>query len=507
MTVYIFNLLVGFNFTGVDHAQGKRAQLLTELGIDYQYIFSEMPTRRELEFYSSIGIPEERQVSVYSSFTDNTNTLPTINLTDMEVILKEKLVDYSVTKENNNLIFYKEGYKVIVETSHLYKDKVTQISWFNHNYLLKIEHFSNTLLYTDYYSPIEKEHGLFAEIYKRTFYNLDGSVAFDTIYRLEGEYHIFPSGKILSKAELVNEYIENLNLSSKDLIILDRIVHSSFGQPLLKSTNGAKIIAVLHSEHYFERLVDADYGVGLSHEYYNYFNNLDRIDTFVVSTSEQAEKLHDYIKLHHHRTDIAIKVIPVGYIEKVSPNQKENGKQIVSISRITQRKRIDWLIKAVIEARKTVADISLNIYGAPDYAAYYNYLSDIIHHHQAEDYIQFKGYTSNKEIYKGYDILVNASVGESFGLVFLEAVSFGLPIIGFDVPYGSREFINDDKNGVLVPFSDSDEENIKNLSNSIIHLLTNPEFSSLKEGSYEVANRFLKSNILNEWKELLEVGT
>ncbi|HFI0467940.1 TPA: glycosyltransferase [Streptococcus suis] len=505
MTVYIFNLLVGFNFTGVDHAQGKRAQLLTELDTDYQYIFSELPTRRELEFYSSIGIPEERQVSVYHSFTDNTNTIPTINLTDMEAILKEKLVNFSVTKEDNSLIFYKEGYKVIVETSHLYKDKVTQISWFNHNYLIKIEHFSNTLIYTDYYSPIQKEHGLFAEVYKRTFYNMDGSVAFDTIYRLEGEYNMFPSGKILSKADLVKEFIENLNLSSKDMIIMDRIVHSSFGQPLLKSTSGAKIIAVLHSEHYFERLVDADYGVGLSHEYYNYFSNLDRIDTFVVSTVEQAEKLEHYIKHHHKRTDITIKVIPVGYIEHLSTNEKENKKQIVSVSRITQRKRIDWLIKAVIEAKKTIADVSLDIYGVPDYATYYNYLSDIIQQHEAEEYIQFKGYTNDKEIYRNYDILVNASVGESFGLVFLEAISFGLPIVGFDVPYGSREFINDNKNGALVPFSDSDEDNIQNLSNSIIHLLTSPEFSTLKEGSYEVANQFLKSNILNKWKELLEV--
>ena len=42
MTIYNFNLLVGYESTGVDYAQGYRARILRDL-CRQKYIFTELP--------------------------------------------------------------------------------------------------------------------------------------------------------------------------------------------------------------------------------------------------------------------------------------------------------------------------------------------------------------------------------------------------------------------------------------------------------------------------------
>jgi len=56
---------------------------------------------------------------------------------------------------------------------------------------------------------------------------------------------------------------------------------------------------------------------------------------------------------------------------------------------------------------------------------------------------------------KRSDIFVSASESESFGLVFAEAMSFGLPIVACRVG-GIPEVIEDGKTGLLVEANDPD---------------------------------------------------
>ena len=46
------------------------------------------------------------------------------------------------------------------------------------------------------------------------------------------------------------------------------------------------------------------------------------------------------------------------------------------------------------------------------------------------------------------------SHSEGFGMVLLEAISFGLPCISYDCPSGPRDIIENDVNGYLVPMDD-----------------------------------------------------
>ena len=56
-----------------------------------------------------------------------------------------------------------------------------------------------------------------------------------------------------------------------------------------------------------------------------------------------------------------------------------------------------------------------------------------------------------EEIYKNYEVYLSASTSEGFGLTLMEAIGSGLPIIGFDVPYGNQTFVTEGKNGYLIP--------------------------------------------------------
>ena len=62
-------------------------------------------------------------------------------------------------------------------------------------------------------------------------------------------------------------------------------------------------------------------------------------------------------------------------------------------------------------------------------------------------------------IFKCYiesSILLLTSVYEPFGLVLVEAMSCGLPVVSFDSDYGPREIISNEVDGFLIPNFDVD---------------------------------------------------
>ena len=60
------------------------------------------------------------------------------------------------------------------------------------------------------------------------------------------------------------------------------------------------------------------------------------------------------------------------------------------------------------------------------------------------------------EVYLNHDIFLISSRYEGFGLVTLEAMECGLPVIGFDIP-ANKELIRNGTNGFLVPCYDTKE--------------------------------------------------
>jgi glycosyltransferase involved in cell wall biosynthesis len=67
------------------------------------------------------------------------------------------------------------------------------------------------------------------------------------------------------------------------------------------------------------------------------------------------------------------------------------------------------------------------------------------------------------------DIIVQPSLFETFGLVYIEAFALKVPVIAFDVPAGN-EVMENNRTGLLVPKGDSNL-----LAEKIIYLSGNPQ--------------------------------
>ena len=93
-------------------------------------------------------------------------------------------------------------------------------------------------------------------------------------------------------------------------------------------------------------------------------------------------------------------------------------------------------------------ELSFDIYGK---GGEEGKLRSLIDELGAADYIHLKGHANLEKIYKNYEVYLSASTSEGFGLTLMEAIGSGLPIIGFDVPYGNQTFVTEGENGYLIP--------------------------------------------------------
>ena len=65
----------------------------------------------------------------------------------------------------------------------------------------------------------------------------------------------------------------------------------------------------------------------------------------------------------------------------------------------------------------------------------------------------FKGKEDLNKLLSDASIYLMCSYTESFGIVLLEAMSFGIPCLAFDSAEGAREVIEDGKNGFLIIYN------------------------------------------------------
>lgn len=153
--------------------------------------------------------------------------------------------------------------------------------------------------------------------------------------------------------------------------------------------------------------------------------------------------------------EIDIKVIPNGInTEHFSPPERRSPHsevRLITVARLLERKGIHTILQAC--ARPTALPIRLDIVGTGPYEPELRGLVDSL---GLGDRVRFLGYVPNEDLPKLYrraDIFVLPSSTESFGLVFAEAMSCGVPIAASNVG-GIPETVRDGIDGLLCPPND-----------------------------------------------------
>ena len=148
----------------------------------------------------------------------------------------------------------------------------------------------------------------------------------------------------------------------------------------------------------------------------------------------------------------AVEVIPHGvsanlFQPKVS--YPPFARRFVTIARLVSWKRVAMVIQAVIELHQALPDVTLTVYGEGELRTE---LEELIQKSGATAYIRLSGFVSKETLFATlctYDAFVLPSISEAFGLVFLEAMAAGLPVIGFDFG-GPADIIAPGVTGLLV---------------------------------------------------------
>jgi glycosyltransferase involved in cell wall biosynthesis len=122
-----------------------------------------------------------------------------------------------------------------------------------------------------------------------------------------------------------------------------------------------------------------------------------------------------------------------------------------AIGRLSYQKGFDVLIRAF---RQVEGHWELDIYGG---GSEHESLSALIVKYDLTDRVFLRGHTDAPlSAIDASDWFVLPSRFEGFGVVLVEAMARGVPVIASDCPHGPREILDDGRFGVLVPPDDAD---------------------------------------------------
>lgn len=164
----------------------------------------------------------------------------------------------------------------------------------------------------------------------------------------------------------------------------------------------------------------------------------------------------------------------------------ENHLKFTTIGRLAHQKGQRFLIEAMAKLDDDYPEIYCEIAGGGDRK---EVLMDVAKRVHVEDKINFLGVVDDvTAVLNNTNIFVLPSLYEGLGIVLLEAMSVGVPIIASDIP-AVNELIRDEETGLLFESENSDD-----LVERIIYLLKNPELQAemienartLVEESYSV---------------------
>ena len=218
-------------------------------------------------------------------------------------------------------------------------------------------------------------------------------------------------------------------------------------------------------------------------------SSLTKLDKLVVLTPDAASEWSEVKN---------IMMIPDPLPIKVESCSTTSSKRVITIGRYSYEKGYDLLLKVWSIVEKKFSDWQLDIFAMGDPTPYVKMMDDLS--------IDKKRCHLNSSVvdvedeYMKSSILVQPSRTEGFGLVIVEAMSCGLPVVSFDCENGPRSVITNGEDGFLIPPFD-----VEMFANSLMRLMSDDDLrKSMGEKGKQNSQRYDIDIVGQQWKQLFD---
>lgn len=208
-----------------------------------------------------------------------------------------------------------------------------------------------------------------------------------------------------------------------------------------------------------------------------------------------------YFKWFKHKTSTIYNGLDFSKFPEIEEFEVKKNKtlpRILYVGRLDEQKDPLTLLKAIKIITYQYPDIELTMVGDGEkYEECVNYVQT----NKLSKNVTLEGWRSDvSKYYMTHDTFAMTSIYESFGLIFLEAGYYGLPIVATTVE-GIPEVVEEGRTGLLSP-----PRNPKALAENIIKLIENENLRRQmgKAGHKRVTTLFTSQRMVDEYKKIYE---
>jgi glycosyltransferase involved in cell wall biosynthesis len=221
----------------------------------------------------------------------------------------------------------------------------------------------------------------------------------------------------------------------------------------------------------------------------NLVGKLQQLDKLVVLTDKDKAS---WVELSN------VVAIPDPLSFQPSSRSELSHKRVIAVGRYSYEKGYDMLLSAWKKVAQECPGWRLDIFGDGDKSSLEQLIESL---NIDRDTCALHGRTADIEKeYVDSSLFVCCSRFEGFGMVIVEAMACGLPVVSFDCPWGPGSIISDGDDGVLV-----ENANVDALADKIIQVLNSEEsMQELAKNAIDKSNKYKLESIALKWKSLFE---
>ena len=211
---------------------------------------------------------------------------------------------------------------------------------------------------------------------------------------------------------------------------------------------------------------------------------------FIWAISKNTKKRIEQI-LQKKRENLIVCNYPVEH-KKVNFPEIKKEKNIIAVGRFSDpRKNINMLISAFQRMHKVLPELKLYVVGQKPSEE----ISSKFYNLSCFKNIIFTGPVDSEQLdkyYKNSCLMLITSYQEGLGIIGLEALAWGLPVIATDCG-GTKDYIINDRNGYLVKIDDD-----KYMAQKALKILSSQNiYNQMSKFAYDFVNQNFSENKIN----------